>query len=1108
VRRPILPLALLALLAAVPAGAEEELTRLLRFPDVCGDKIAFVYAGDVWVVGTEGGVARRLTSHPGLELTPKFSPDCRRLAFSGEYGGTRQVFVIDVDGGEPRQLTFYNDVGPLPPRGGFDNQVLDWTPDGEKVLFLAHRLFGERRGRPYLVPAAGGMEEPLAIPEGGSGMFSPDGTRVVYTPVTREFRTWKRYRGGQASDVWIYDLKSNTAEQITHSPATDQGPTWIGDTVYFSSDRDGKYNLYAYDVSAPGSAPRQVTHHDVYDVLWPSAGPRQVVYENGGYLYLFDPAGETTRRVPIRVYGDFREQVPYFKKLAGDVESAGISPSGKRAVFAARGEVFTVPAENGEVRNLTASPGVREMDPAWSPDGRWIAYLSDRTGEYEIYLRPQDGSGPERRVTTDGGIWRFPPVWSPDSEKLAYGDKLQRLRVVDVATGATTDVDHSSYNDITTYTFSPDSRWLAYVKAGENQMPSIWVHSLDDGTSAQLTGDDTADFGPVFDPGGRYLYFLSNRDFHLTFSGFEFSYVYTDPTRVYVGLLNPGEPALLRPKSDEEAGAEPGAGDEAKAGKAAGEAAKGKGKAKGKAGGAAADGAGEVPRVEIQVAGFEERVRAIPGPSDAYRSLAATKDGVFYLTDGGPGGGGGATLKRYLIDDEKEEVLLAGISSYVLAAGGAKLLYQQGDKVGIVDAKPGSKVGDGLLPLERMELKIDPPAEWAQMFVDAWRILRDWFYDPDMHGVDWPDVRRRYGELVPFVATRSDLDFVLGEMGAELGAGHVYVQPGDEPTVERVDGGLLGAEVVADPSGYFRIAHVFPGENWHEEFRSPLTEPGVDVAAGDFVLAVDGRTTRGVDNFYRLLEARGGKVVTLTVNGKPEEEGARQVRVRTITSETKLRYLEWVQSRRRMVSEASGGRIGYIHLPDTAIEGNRELFKAFYPQASKQALIIDVRYNGGGFIPDRMVELLDRPLLNYWTQRGLALVTTPVFVNAGPKAALINGYAGSGGDAFPYYFRKLGLGPLIGTRTWGGLIGLSGNPSLLDGGSVTAPSFRFLDTDGKWAVEGVGVSPDIEVVDRPDLVAQGHDPSLEKAIEVLLAELAKNPPPQIEAPPPPRQDGG
>ncbi|HYM60051.1 MAG TPA: PDZ domain-containing protein, partial [Thermoanaerobaculia bacterium] len=942
----------LLLAGATTALAQENLTRLLRQPDIHGNSIVFSYAADLWVVDAKGGDARRLTSDDGLEYYPKFSPDGRTIAFTGEYSGTRQVFTIPIDGGTPRQLTFYNDVGPIPPRGGFDNRVLGWTPDGKQIVFNPHRLpWSDRMPRHYAIPAAGGMETPLPMPEGSAGMYSPDGTKFVYTPIEREFRTWKRYRGGRAQDVWIYDLKANTAERITDNPATDNQPLWVGDnSIYFTSDREGgKLNLWLYDLKTKQT--RKVTNHTDYDVLWPSTDRKQIVYECGGYIWRYDPATDKSERVPIHVYGDFRGAMPRFQNVRGNLESFSISPAGVRAVVAARGEIFTIPQKNGEIRNLTKTPGIRELDPAWSPDGKWIAYLSEKSGdEYEIYVRPADGTGEERQVTSGGKSWKLPPLWSPDSKKIAFGDKSHMLHIVDVASGKVTDIDRGEYGDINTYNWSPDSKWVAYTKTGENRFSTIWVYSVPDDKKLQLTSGLTDDNEPVFDPKGRYLYFTSNRDFNLTFSAFEFNYVYTDPTRVYVAVLSADGPALFLPQSDEEkvAAEKDAAKSETKADTKADTKAEGT-----KSEGTAKSGEKKPAAVTVKIdaAGFESRVRAIPGASDNYRSLAAVANGVLYLS----GTQGKTALKHYNIDDKKEEVILEGIRAYDLSANGEKIAYRAGNELGIVAVKPGQKTGgDSALPLDKLEMKIDPRAEWAQEFNDAWRILRDWFYDPKMHGLDWNAMRTRYGQLVPFIAHRADLDYILGELGGEINAGHVYVGTADGWQVKRVDTGLLGAEIVADPSGYFRVAHIFPGENWHDAFRSPLTEPGIKVHEGDYILAVDGTSTKGVDNFYRLLENKVNRAVTLLVNAKAETAGAHEERVRPVAKETNLRYLDWVKSRREYVDKASGGRIGYIHMPDTATDGNRELFKYFYPQASKDALIIDDRYNGGGFIPDRM----------------------------------------------------------------------------------------------------------------------------------------------------------
>lgn len=1079
------------LLSTLPVAAwAQSPGKLLRFPDIHGDQVVFVHAGDLYRAHADGGTAVRLTSHEGRELYPKFSPDGRQIAFSAEYNGTRQVYVMPAAGGEPRQLTWYNDTGPMPPRGGTDYRVLDWTPDGLHIVVRANRNpSSERDGRPYLVPVDGGMETPMVIPETGGGMLSPDGTKFVYTPIDRDFRSWKRYRGGRAQDVWVYDLNANTSLRLTESRATDHQPMWVGDTVYFVSDREYALNLYAIDPD--GGEARQLTDFED-DILWPSAGPERIVFEKAGGLWRFDPATGDARELAIRIAGDFPEARPRWIEPAKFIESYDLSPGGERAVFGARGEIFTLPAKDGEPRNITRTLDAREHSVAWSPDGRSIAYLSDESGEYEIYIRAQDGSGTPRRLTTDGDTWRFPPKWSPDSKMLAFADKKQRLRIVVLDGGRLIEVDRSDKEDLGDYVWSPDSRFLAYVKTGASRNPSIWLHALDTGQSAQLTPDETSESDPAFDPQGRWLYFASNRDFNLAFSAYEFNYLYSNGTRLYAAPLAADGPALFRPKSDE---VEPGGGKDKddKNGK------------NGKNGKKSDKDRDAVPRVRIDVAGFNDRVTALKAPAGNYRGLAATAAGVFYAAAAGEMGNGNgvATLRFIETEGDKPEDVAAGISGYALSADGRKLLIRQRDDFFIVDAKPDVKLADGKLGPAKWELRIEPRREWRQLFVDGWRLLRDWFYDAGLHGQDWDAIRGKYEPLLAHVNTRADLDYLFAEIAGEANSGHVYVESGDETKVERKAGGLLGAEIAAHDSGYFRIERIFPESAADTAARSPLAQPGVDVSDGDFILAVDGVSTREAGNFYALLENKAGAVVTLTVNGRPAEAGARAVRVKTVASEQALRYADWVQRNRARVERLSGGRIGYIHVPNTAVEGSRELFRGMLAYGHMDALIIDDRYNGGGFIPDRMIELLSRQPLNYWTRRGLEPTPTPLLHHRGPKAMLINGLSSSGGDALPYYFRKLGLGTLIGTRTWGGLIGISGNPRLADNGAILAATFRFLDTDGKWAVENEGVAPDIEVIDRPELIAAGRDPSIEKAVEVLLAELEKNPPAPATAPSPP-----
>ena len=1052
-------------------------TRLLRFPDIHSGQVVFVNAGDLYIASTGGGVARRLTSHEGFETFPKFSPDGTRIAFAAEYNGTRQVYVIPSTGGVPTQLTWYNDVGVMPPRGGFDYRILDWTPDGQNILVRANRLpWGERMGRYHLVPADGGNEQPMTIPEGGGGMFSPDGSQIVYTPIDREFRTWKRYRGGRAQDVWTYDLATNSSRQLTSHRATDQQPVWVGDDIYFVSDRDYTLNLYRYE---DGGEPVKLTDHTDFDVLWPSAGPEAIVYENGGYLFRFDPANGESTRLNIEVTGDRPGLMPRFVDAGGFIESAGISPDGKRAVFAARGELFSVPAEEGQIRNVSATPAAREIQVSWSPDGRWFTYMSDASGEYELYVAAQDGNGEPRRITDNGNVWRFPAVWSPDSKYLLFGDKNQRLYAVEVASGKMTLVDSSTRNDMTDYSWSPDSSIIAYVKNNAANVSNIWAWSLENEESVQLTSSDTQDANPVFDPKGRYLYFISNRDFNLTFSDRDDDTVYTDSARVYAGLFNSDVPALHRPKSDEVALGDGDSDSDKKAKKDE-------------------DAAG--PSYDWNPAGFEQRVTAVHSESGAYGNLAASEKGVFYLSQTGSG----SDLLFFDLESEEQKTVLSGINTYLLAAKGEKILFSASGGWGIAKAEPDQDVSKGTLDLSGMQLRIEPAEEWRQMYADQMRIVRDWFYEPGMHGNDWTAIQAKYEPMLDHVAYRADLDYIFGEIAGELNAGHNYVTTGDEHRVQRLNGGLLGAEITA-AEGFYQIDKIFAGQSWHDNQRSPLAEPGVNAAVGDYILAVDGVSTSSVNNFYQLLENKGGKLVTLTLNSKPELKNSTQVLVKAVSSETSLRYLDWVESRRQMVDELSGGRVGYLHLPNTAFEGHRELFRLYPSQIDKDAILIDVRYNGGGFIPSHMVSMVARKPLVYWKLRGLdaASFISPAVAHDGPKAALINGYSSSGGDAFPYYFRKLGLGPLIGTRTWGGLIGISGNPMLADGGGILTSTFRMLDPDGKWAVENVGVAPDIEVIDRPELIAAGNDPSLEAGVMYLLEQLEENPPQRLQVEEPP-----
>lgn len=1077
---------ILASLFVMQASALDD-ARMLRYPDINGNLIAFVYAGDIWTVDAGGGSAKRVTSHPGIELFPKISPDGKWIAFSAEYSGSRQIWVMPSEGGTARQLTFYNSVGEMPPRGGFDNVVLDWTPDSRRILFRSNRTaFGDRNGRYFTVSIEGGFEEPLPIVNGGFATYSPDGSQLCFTPVDREFRTWKRYKGGRATELWSYDLRNNSSRQITQWTGSDQWPVWYGDQIFYASDRDTRLNIWRYNTTTGENV--QVTHHTAFDVMWPSGDNGRLVYENGGYLYVLDLTSGKSERVAVSIHYDNPNLHPYFKNVTNFIGSYALSPSGKRVLFEARGDIFSVPAEKGEIRNLTNTQGVRELSPAWSPDGKQIAFYSDVTGEYELYLLENKEGAQPRQVTSGSSAWKYAPEWSPRNTHLVYSDRTMKLWLVNVSTGRQTVIDEASGDEIRDYAFSPDGDWVAYSKTSPNYQSALWLYRLSTAERKQVTDASFSDDNPVFSRDGKYLFFLSNRDFNLTFSSFEFDYLYNNATRIYaIPLCNDGTTlSPYREDSEPYVSEKDNMEDNMKQEK----------KKNGKEEDKKSLSAEEI-RVEIDFDRIGNRIEALPLPTGSYRIIGSTDEGLLYSA--------GNKIMRYHIKEGKSEEILDGASFGALSANGKSLVYRTEKDYAVARTEPGQKNGSGKINLSNLTMKIEPRAEWNQIYADAFRIFRDYFYVNNLHGVDWEGIRKNYGALLPHVPSRFDLDYILNEVVSETNTGHAYVDWGDINRVERIDGGLLGAELEADLTAQrYRIRKIYAGENWNESRRSPLTESGINIKEGDYLLRVNGRELTTAQNPYELLENLGSRHVELTVNSSPSSSGATDYKVKTVTSETELRYLDWVRSRREMVDRLSGGTIGYIHVPNTAIEGNRELFKGMLAYNDKEALIIDDRYNGGGFIPDRMIDLLNRRTLVYWYRNGLPQpMKSPGIAHDGPKAMLINGYSSSGGDAFPYFFRKTGEGKLIGTRTWGGLVGISGNARLADGGYISVPRFGIYNEDGQWIIEGVGVYPDIEVVDRPEELAKGNDPAIEKAVEVLLDELQKNPPRKVIAPAPP-----
>ena len=1077
--------AVFSLALTVGASAQND-ARLMRYPDINKNLIAFVYAGDIWSVDANGGDARRLTSHSGLELFPKISPDGKWIAFSGEYSGSRQVFVMPSAGGTPRQLTFYNSVGVMPPRGGIDNAVLDWTSDSKNILFRANRTpFSDRNGKYFLVSLEGGLEKPLPIVNGGFAALSPDDKKICFTPVDREFRTWKRYKGGRASDLWIYDLDKNTSEQITDFKGTDQLPTWFGDNIYFASDRDLKLNIYQYNTNT--KALKQLTTHTDFDCMWPSGENGQMVYENGGYLYKLNLQTGKEEKVTVNIHFDNPNILPYYKNVKDFVQSFEVSPTGKRALFSARGDIFSVPAENGQTYNLTNTQGVREIYPKWSPDGKYISYYSDASGEYEIYLLENKKGAIPRQLTSGSAAWKYDSEWSPNSKYMVYFDRTLQLKLVDVESGKTTVITHADRDEIRSYSFSPDSQWITYGKEDADGLGAVWVYNVETAQNQQLTNGSFSDGSPVFSNDGKYVYFVSDRDFNLDFSSFEFNYLYNKSTRIYAVALKADCPKLFKDKNDVEPVKE---ADKPKEDPKKDKKAKPDEK----------PAAEKIAKVQIDFEGISSRITAFPVKAGEYRNLLATDGGILYISEG--------NLHKYTIEDVKDEVVMDKVGQAVVSADGKMMIYQSGKVYGIAKLTPGQNTGAGKLNLEDMVMKIDPKKEWAQIYTDGWRIFRDYFYESNMHGVDWKGIRERYSPLVEYVSHRADLDYILGEIISETNTGHSYVDWGDFERPKRMDTGLLGAELKADQaSGKYQITKIYAGENWNEARRSPLTEQGVNVKEGDFLIAINGTELNLSMNPYELLENTLGKTVEVTVNSKPIATGAKSYTIKPVSSELQLLYLDWVNERRAMVDKLSGGKIGYIHVPNTSTDGNRELYRGMYAYHEKEALIIDDRYNGGGFIPDVMTDLLNRKTLSYWQRNGLTAMKTPGVAHDGPKVMLTNGYSSSGGDAFPYYFRKKGLGKLIGTRTWGGLVGMSGNADLVDGGYIAVPRFGIFDENEQWIIEGVGVSPDIEVVDRPEQLAKGIDPSIEKAVEVLLKQLKENPAKKINAPAAPDRSG-
>jgi tricorn protease len=1081
-------LLLLSLFVAVTAVRAEE-TRLLRFPAIHGDKIVFSYAGDLYSVPSSGGIARRLTSDQGYEMFARFSPDGAAIAFTGQYDGNTEVYLMPAEGGVPKRLTFTATLGrdDVSDRMGPNNIVMAWRDNGTIVYRSRMHEANDFKGMLFAVSRDGGDSEQLPLPRGGFCSFSADGKAMVYNRVFREFRTWKRYRGGQADDVWLYDFAAKTTTNLTNNPAQDIIPMMRGNTVYFLSDREetGRMNLYAVDIGTKQT--RKLTSFAEYDVKFPSLGDNAIVFENGGYIYVFDLASEKARRVPITIDEDFAIGRGGLRTVSDEVTNFEIAPDGNRALFGARGDLFTVPAKHGNTRNLTATPGVHERNSKWSPDGKWIACVSDASGEDELYLVPQDGKGPRVQLTKGGDTYKYQPLWSPDSKKLLWSDRKQRLQYVDVDSKTVTPVTQATAFEITDYAWSPDSRWIAYANPEEKRMTTIQLYSLDSKKTIEVTDGWFSSFGPAFSPDGNYLFFVSDRSFSPMYGQTEWNHVYVDMARVYLVTLAATTPSPFAPKSDEvSVQAAPEADKKGKDKKAKTE-----------------DEKKEQKPVVVDAGGIQARIAVIPATPSGYRDVACVGDKVFYLRRGRKDPK--TTLVLYELDKQKETEL-GEVDGYEISADGAKMLVESGGSYSIIDLPSGKLDLSERLDLSGMQVVLDRKAEWNQIFNECWRQMRDFLYDPSLHHVDWPLMRERYGALLPYVNHRADLTYLIGEMIGELNIGHSYVGGGDYPRADRVQQGLLGARLARDPSSkYYRIAEILAGQNWDKGLRSPLTEIGVDVKPGEYIIAVNGASTAAMKDIYESLWNTADKQVTLTVNAAPNEAGARTVTVIPIADERELYYYNWVQGNLEKVSKATGGRVGYVHIPDMGVDGLNAFVKYYYPQIRKDGLIVDVRGNGGGNVSQQIIERLRREVAMIDIARNSAYSPDPDGTIVGPKVMLLDEFSASDGDIVAYRFKKYKIGPIVGKRSWGGVVGIRGSLPLLDGGFLMKPEFSRYDVEGKeWIMEGTGVEPDIYVDNDPAKEFAGDDQQLDKAIEVVLGLLKANPP--VVPPPPPYPD--
>lgn len=1048
-------------------------TRLLRHPDISRDQVAFDYAGDLWTVSRTGGRASRLTSTPGVESDPHFSPDGTRIAFTATVAGNTDVYLIPAAGGDPVRLTYHPAA----------DRVRGWSPDGRSVIFATVRASAPQEAyfQLWSIDVGGGLPKPLPPPRAATGSYSPDGLRLAYEefpttffPGWHEASFWRHYRGGRTHPISIMKLSDASVEKVPWNNSNDSYPMWIGDSVYFISDRDHTANIFSYNTSS-----RQVTrltNHADFDVMTAAAGPDALVYEQAGFIHLLDAKTGRSNRIEIEVTGDLPWARPQFKKAAGMIRNAALSPTGVRAAFEARGEIFTVPAEKGDFRNLTQSSGTHDRSPAWSPDGSKIAWLSDASGEYQLVLGEPSGIGAPKVIALPTKGFYSDPAWSPDGSKIVLQDNHRNIWLVDVGSGTAVKVDTDRYPDPfrnTETSWSPDSNWIVYTKNLPSHLRAVFIYSVAGKRSYQVTDGLADSVSPAFDAGGKYLYFLASTDYGPSTGWLEMSSVDRPVRRsIYLAILSSDEPSPLLPESDDEP--EPkSAGSPEAAPKPKDPAEQGS------------------KAIRIDPEGISKRVIAIGVPSRNYTGLAAGPAGSFFYLEPPENGGGGARLHKYTVAGRKPVPFLEGINGYWVSADGKKLLYRAGPRWGIVGTAAPAKPGDGALNVSELEMRVDPKEEWANIYRETWRIQREYFYDEKMHGADWEAIYQKYLPLLRDVGHRADLGYVIAMMGGELTVGHSYLTgSGDVPSDDPVRVGLLGADLTVE-NGRYRISRIYDGENWNPGLEAPLSAPGVDVKEGDYILAVNGRTLAPPVNPYSLFEGTAGRQTIIRVSGSPSAEGSRLVTVVPVASENALRTRAWVENNRRLVERLSGGRLAYVWLPNTGGAGYTYFTRYFYSQQEREGAVIDERYNQGGMVADYIVNELERKPMGFFALRDGDTVTSPLAGIYGPKVMLINESAGSGGDALPFMFRLRKIGPLVGTRTWGGLVGTLGFPPTIDGGGITAPNLAFYNLEGEWDVENIGVAPDIPVEYTPAAVLDGRDPQLVRAVEEAMKMLDK-----------------